>query len=199
MEKRRFGYGEIVEADHLLNIQNNTEDAIDALAIDAEIKGVYEDVTLPENERELAIVPNDPTPDLNIDLIAGAARDSKGQRIYVPSKIDIDTAWSFWIATILILFIIQVIRLYYFGYKYEMYLQKKYPEKAKDLGILPGIGAEYNGFRAFRNLFRNAGQKDAKLFQLKTKVRNSFKYAWVSMVIGFLGIFVILTIYAIIE
>jgi len=99
-----------------------------------------------------------------------------------------------YVIVMMTLLVIFIVRCFYFSYRYEMRLLKKHPEKAKDFGIMPGVGFEYNGFRALINLLSKEDLGDAELFRLKALARNSIGYILICMLAIPVGIVIIMVI-----
>jgi len=90
MDRFRYGYKYLFANDDLQQIFDVIEKAAESIAIDAQINGILETVSLPENQRELALIENSPSPDMTLDLLPGTSRALNGKSINVESTNDID-------------------------------------------------------------------------------------------------------------
>jgi hypothetical protein len=72
----------------------------------------------------------------------------------------------------------------YFGFKHDIYVEKKYPEKTKELVVSPFSEYGRNGFRAMRNLSKAVSLEDTELLKLRKRVRLCINCAVLSFLVG---------------
>ena len=92
------------------------------------------------------------------------------------------------ILSFILFIIIPTTRLFYYGYKYAKLMDDKYPEKAKEISTIPGLGpGNSNPFRSLPFLFNKEDFGNKELLRLKIKSRNAFLY-WLFGIPAFLFI-----------
>ena len=100
------------------------------------------------------------------------------------TEISNDIIFNYCVTMTLGLVFVFLARYLYFGYKYDTYVEEKYPKRAKEFRVSPFSSHGWHGIESLENMYKQIDIDDANMVRLQAKVRNSITYIVLCIVLG---------------